>query len=212
MVGRSKDSLGNVKVLKRGDILLTSAGTGISHREQAYSDKQVHFLQIWSLPSLAQLIPSYFIRCILSLTLSLFNGLLLTDYIRSHFNDAGKKDKWVRIIAPTGTPDVSSNCEGVGPAPVQSSLTVYSTFLTPASSLPHTFGFDSTKGYIQVVQTSGYNTGAAKGATIKVSGGDGVEAELREGDGAYIMVKSGKDFGIQNIGVGAAEVLLFELE
>ncbi len=42
--------MGNTEVLKRGDLQLTSAGTGISHSEKAHGSKQVHFLQIWSLP------------------------------------------------------------------------------------------------------------------------------------------------------------------
>ncbi|KAJ6621499.1 RmlC-like cupin domain-containing protein [Mycena sp. CBHHK59/15] len=53
-----KDSMGNVEVLKRGDLQLTSSGTGISHSEKAHGSKQVHFLQIWSLPSVSHLQPN----------------------------------------------------------------------------------------------------------------------------------------------------------
>ncbi|KAF7309380.1 hypothetical protein MIND_00308800 [Mycena indigotica] len=54
-----KDSMGNTEILKRGDLQLTSAGTGISHSEKAYGSKQVHFLQIWSLPSVSRLTPKW---------------------------------------------------------------------------------------------------------------------------------------------------------
>jgi len=98
--------MGNVEVLKRGD-QLTSAGTGISHSEKAHGDKQVHFLQIWSLPSISRLTPTYFTR------------------------DDEKKDKWVRVVAPAGAPGVSSKREDSGPTPVQSGpLTLYSTILS----------------------------------------------------------------------------------
>ncbi|KAF7983705.1 hypothetical protein HWV62_19637 [Athelia sp. TMB] len=185
------DSMGNTEVLKRGDIQLTSAGTGISHSEKAHGSKQVHFLQIWSLPYVSRLAPTYFTR---------------------HFTDAEKKDQWVRVVAPVNAPGVSSKREDEGPAPVQSPLTLYSTLLSLGKSLSHQFSTGATKGYIHVIQTSGYNVGTAKGATIRVSGGGGVEAELREGDGAYITLKNKKDLQVENVGVDVAEVLLFELE
>lgn len=58
----SNDSMGNTEVMKRGDIQLTSAGTGITHSEKAHGDKEVHFLQIWSLPSVSRLTPAYYTR------------------------------------------------------------------------------------------------------------------------------------------------------
>lgn len=58
----SHDSMGNTEVLKRGDIQLTSAGTGIRHSEKAHGDEQVHFLQIWSMPWKNGLTPKYFTR------------------------------------------------------------------------------------------------------------------------------------------------------
>lgn len=58
----SGDSMGNREVLKRGDLQMTSAGTGIRHSEKAYGDKQLHFLQIWSMPSQRGLTPQYFTR------------------------------------------------------------------------------------------------------------------------------------------------------
>ncbi|KAF9027136.1 RmlC-like cupin [Hymenopellis radicata] len=57
-----KDSMGNVEILKRGDLQMTSAGTGIAHSEKAHGGKEVHFLQIWALPSASRLPPKYFTR------------------------------------------------------------------------------------------------------------------------------------------------------
>ena len=54
--------MGNREILKRGDLQMTSAGTGIRHSEKAHGNEQVHFLQIWSVPSLPMLPPQYFTR------------------------------------------------------------------------------------------------------------------------------------------------------
>lgn len=54
--------MGNSEVLKRGDLQMTSAGTGIRHSEKAHGEKEVHFLQIWSVPSTRGLPPQYFTR------------------------------------------------------------------------------------------------------------------------------------------------------
>ena len=54
--------MGNVEVMKRGDLQMTSAGNGIRHSEHTHGPKQVHFLQIWSTPNAHQLQPQYFTR------------------------------------------------------------------------------------------------------------------------------------------------------
>ncbi|KAJ7621227.1 RmlC-like cupin domain-containing protein [Roridomyces roridus] len=185
-----KDSMGNIEVLKRGDLQLTSAGTGISHSEKTYGSKPVHFLQIWSLPSVQRLQPKYFTR---------------------HFTDEEKRDTFVRIVAPVDAEEVLKDSrEGAGPAPVQSPLTLYATLLSDGKSL--TQSIKGSKGYIHVVQTSGYNTKAATGAAIKVTGAPSVEMELREGDGAYLFFEQGGDLTVENIGDKTAEVLLFDIE
>jgi len=58
----SKDSMGNTEVLRRGDIQMTSAGTGIRHSEKCHGPKQVHFLQIWASPNESNLPPKYYTR------------------------------------------------------------------------------------------------------------------------------------------------------
>lgn len=55
-----KDSMGNVQVIKRGDVQVMSAGTGIYHSEyNRNKDKQVKFLQIWVFPSKKSVTPRY---------------------------------------------------------------------------------------------------------------------------------------------------------
>ncbi len=55
-----KDSLGNGRVLKPGEIQLMSAGRGVTHSEFNPSQSEpLHFLQIWIQPSERGLAPSY---------------------------------------------------------------------------------------------------------------------------------------------------------
>jgi len=185
-----KDSMGNTEILKRGDVQLTSAGTGITHSEKTYGSVPVHFLQIWSTPSTPSLAPKYYTR---------------------HFSDEDKQDKWARVVARFGSEGVSAEREGEGPAPVQSPLTMYASLLGTTKLEKKMEGM---KGYVHVVQTSGYNAGKAAGAKVKVSAGDDGEAvTLGEGDGAYIFVgSSGNALNVENVGDSVAEVVLFDIE
>ncbi|MBI3238164.1 MAG: pirin family protein [Flavobacteriia bacterium] len=55
-----KDSMGNVAVIKNGDIQVMSAGTGIQHSEyNKNSDKLTKFLQIWVFPNKRNVEPRY---------------------------------------------------------------------------------------------------------------------------------------------------------
>jgi redox-sensitive bicupin YhaK (pirin superfamily) len=55
-----KDSMGNVAVIRKGDIQVMSAGTGIRHSEyNKNQDKPVKFLQIWIYPRVKNLEPRY---------------------------------------------------------------------------------------------------------------------------------------------------------
>ena len=54
------DSMGNVAVIREGDIQVLSAGTGISHSEyNKNQDQEVKFLQIWIFPNSKNVDPRY---------------------------------------------------------------------------------------------------------------------------------------------------------
>lgn len=55
-----RDSMGNVTVIKKGEIQVMSAGTGITHSEyNKNGDRPVKFLQIWVFPREQNLTPRY---------------------------------------------------------------------------------------------------------------------------------------------------------
>ncbi|MCE2847369.1 MAG: pirin family protein [Sphingobacteriales bacterium] len=55
-----KDSMGNVAVIRNGDIQVMSAGTGIRHSEYNKNpNKTVKFLQIWVFPNKKNVTPRY---------------------------------------------------------------------------------------------------------------------------------------------------------
>ncbi|KAA9346054.1 pirin family protein [Adhaeribacter soli] len=54
-----KDSIGNEKVIKAGEVQRMTAGTGITHSEENKSDEELHLYQLWFLPNRRGLQPSY---------------------------------------------------------------------------------------------------------------------------------------------------------
>ena len=55
-----RDSMGNISIIRHGDIQVMSAGTGIFHSEfNKNKDQQVKFLQIWIFPEKKNVTPRY---------------------------------------------------------------------------------------------------------------------------------------------------------
>lgn len=55
-----QDSMGNQTVIRKGDIQIMSAGTGVEHSEyNKNADKEVKFLQIWVIPNKQNAAPRY---------------------------------------------------------------------------------------------------------------------------------------------------------
>ena len=76
---------------------MTSVRTGTSHTEHANGDSDVHVLQIWALPRVDGLTPTYYTR---------------------QFTDAERKDNW----APTDDLSIKAGREAEWPTPVQATL------------------------------------------------------------------------------------------
>ncbi|KZT25159.1 RmlC-like cupin [Neolentinus lepideus HHB14362 ss-1] len=190
------DSMGNEEILKRGDVQMTSAGTGIRHSEHAHGGNQVHFLQIWAMPYQRGLKPQYYNRT---------------------FTDEAKTNKLATIVAPATAPGVTDTREGSGPTPIHAQLYMHASIISSATTITHTFpkpanaSSSATKAYIHVIQKSGYNPGPAKGGKVTVSA-DGQEVVLSEGDGAYISSEVGKELKIENVGDRVVEFVLFDVD
>ncbi|EKD04970.1 hypothetical protein A1Q2_00770 [Trichosporon asahii var. asahii CBS 8904] len=194
-----KDSMGNVEGMTRGDVQMTSGGTGIRHSEYNGGKDEVHFLQIWALPNARNLTPKYYAR---------------------HFSDAEKTDKWAHVVAPTSFPGVIDERDAKGPTPIHADLNFFATLLSPGKELNKevTDRSDNKPGdklvYVQVVQSTKYNTGPAlkDGAHVEVSLG-GQNQVLGEGDGVFIRgAKSKDEVVVKNTGTKVAEVVLFEMD
>jgi len=188
-----QDSMGNTEILSRGALQMTSTGTGISHSEKAHGGNDAHFCQIWAEPRSGQ-------------------GRGKPAYFTRHFTDEEKKNRFVLLVAPDNAAGVSLRREDSGPAPIRSELRMYASLIYPGVSLVHGNG-RTTKGYVHVIQKSGYNPGPGRGVTLKIgSQADGPQVELREGDGAYLAYEPGAELRLENDGQEIAEVLLFDLE
>lgn len=78
-----KDSIGNGSVIVPGDVQRMSAGSGVTHSEMNPSqDRPVHFLQIWILPSVHGIAPSY---------------------EQKHFDVLARRGKFALVASPDGT-------------------------------------------------------------------------------------------------------------
>jgi len=136
-----------------------------------------------------------------------------SDKLASHFTEEEKQDKWALLVAPIGSDGVSTDREGDGPVPIQSDVALWATVLSPngtvSRAMPSSEG--ERKAYVQVVQTSGFNQGAAWGAHVRVEIGD-QSVEMREGDGVFVHAAPKEELRMTNLGDSVAEVLLFDVD
>lgn len=80
-----RDSMGNVQVIRAGDVQAMSAGTGIEHAEKNRNhDKEVRFFQIWIFPNKKNVEPRY---------------------DQKSFPEAEKHNKLLTVVSPLGTND-----------------------------------------------------------------------------------------------------------
>lgn len=78
-----KDSMGNVQVIRAGDVQVMSAGTGIQHAEKnKHTDQPVKFFQIWVFPNKKNVQPRY---------------------DQQTFADAEKHNRLLTVVSPVGS-------------------------------------------------------------------------------------------------------------
>ncbi|WP_342707150.1 pirin family protein [Nitrosovibrio tenuis] len=78
-----KDSMGTGSIIRPGSVQRMSAGTGVQHSEfNPSKDEKVHFLQIWFLPNVTGIQPSY---------------------EEKYFGDAEKRGRLRLIASPDGS-------------------------------------------------------------------------------------------------------------
>lgn len=78
-----RDSMGNVQVIRPGDVQVMSAGTGIQHAEKNKNrDQEVRFFQIWVFPNQKNVTPRY---------------------AQQQFSAADKHNKLLTVVSPMGS-------------------------------------------------------------------------------------------------------------
>ncbi|PWN42151.1 Pirin-domain-containing protein [Ceraceosorus guamensis] len=144
-----RDSMGNVEVLKRGEVQFTSAGSGIRHSEyNDHANEEVHFLQIWYTPDERNLTPKY--------------------YSTPHIDDVEKRNRFLTLIKPACTFSAQELSQiGLLPAgraiPAHCSLSTSVSLLSAGASVKYAIGSqtESKAGserwiYIHLAMTSGW--------------------------------------------------------
>lgn len=82
---KHEDSEGNKGVIRKGEVQIMSAGTGIAHSEQNNSTlDEVKFLQIWVMPRKMSVKPRY---------------------EQKAFSEVERKNKWSVVVSPDGQED-----------------------------------------------------------------------------------------------------------
>ncbi|RIB14620.1 pirin domain-containing protein [Gigaspora rosea] len=150
-----KDSMGNVEILKAGDVQFTSAGTGITHSEyNIHPTLPVHFLQIWVKPD---------------------NSKLKPRYQTMNFSKSSKTNNLIHIISPVEDHDNST----IG---INTDFHMYASLLEPGHKVIHTVQGTkkSRKVYIHLASTGGE---LSINETTILKQGDGVfVTEVKQGD------------------------------
>jgi redox-sensitive bicupin YhaK (pirin superfamily) len=103
-----EDSTGTSSVISPGDVQLMSAGTGVRHSEYNHSgEADVHFLQIWLIPDVRSIPPSY---------------------EQKHF-DAREKSNRLRLVA--------SRDGAEGSVTIHQDVSLFAALLEPEKTLTH---------------------------------------------------------------------------
>ncbi|KAK7426751.1 hypothetical protein QQZ08_006787 [Neonectria magnoliae] len=181
--------------MHRGDVQFTTGGTGIAHSEfNEHKSDTVHFLQIWAVPWKRGLAPRYHTR---------------------HFDEESKRQAFVPILSPLkggeeATAQQEKDAEAVIPdtIPIHADFVMAAGLIAPNQKLEWTAGGNATQDTKRKVFV---HVAMCKGGKAKVRLDGREDAELSEGDGAFIEgVNAGDKLAVESIGEAEAEVIVLD--
>ena len=103
-----KDSMGNARTVRRGEVQYMSAGTGVAHSEYNHGNEEVRLAQIWILPDKKGYPPNY------------------GDY---PFRWHDRVDKWLPIATSY------KNTENDAPVKIHADINMYATSLSKGKQI-----------------------------------------------------------------------------
>ena len=125
-----RDDMGNVGVTRPGEIQRMSAGTGVRHSEYNPSKKDpVHLLQLWIMPSVQHLKPSW---------------------EQKSFSLADRSGKLLPIAVPVGSNGLPEANSARGAVQIHQDAKIYTSLLTPGQSNTHPLA-QGRRAYIFVI-------------------------------------------------------------
>ena len=125
-----RDNMGNIGVIRPGEIQRMSAGTGVVHSEYNPSKKEpVHFLQLWIMPAVKHLQPSW---------------------EQKSFSLAERSGKLLPIAVPAGSNGSSATASAKGAVQIHQDAKIFTSLLAPGQSTTHQIG-EGRRAYIFVI-------------------------------------------------------------
>lgn len=154
-----KDNIGTGSILRRGDVQVVSAGTGIRHSEFNQSQTEpLHFLQIWVMPDRKGIAPRY---------------------DRQSFPEADKRGRLRLVGSPEGRE---------GSVIIHQDVEFFAALLAKGEQVTHAL-FDRRKVWLQVVRgtvvMNGQHLNVGDGAAIEDETALTAKADV---DGTEILV------------------------
>ncbi|KAL6871852.1 RmlC-like cupin domain-containing protein [Trichoderma novae-zelandiae] len=181
--------------MHRGDVQFTTGGTGIAHSEfNEHNKDTVHFLQIWAIPWKWGLTPRYHTR---------------------HFPEEDKRKGFVKILSPLKAgEDATAQEEAEAEPTIPDTIPIHADFVMGAAIIAPEGKFEWTVGgnAAQKNQRKVYvHLPMLKGGKAKIRLDGREDAELSEGDGAFVDgVQIGDRLIVESIGEEEAEVIVLD--
>ena len=127
---KHRDDMGNVGVIRPGEIQRMSAGTGVRHSEYNPSKNDpVRLLQLWIMPSVQHLQPSW---------------------EQKRFSLAGRSGKLLPIAEPAGSNGLPRGNSASGTVQIHQDAKIYTSLLAPGQSATHRLA-QGRRAYIFVI-------------------------------------------------------------